>query len=184
MIPQVGGFQGCYPDNHRNNWRCARAVRALWENAPTVSVGTILIWNFGAGYTKRGGKGTALLGPCRRKHRCLVLDTGAFPCLFWAGHHQRWCPSEPAFVSLGHTPGVSGGPQFLSAVLTASVHRWGQRMRMTSQVIFSWTSFLLVKKPGLGRVEKRSFPSQVRCPVHMKAIRFRMDLDLGFGCDC
>ena len=27
MIPQVGGFQGCYLDNHRNNWRCARAVR-------------------------------------------------------------------------------------------------------------------------------------------------------------
>ena len=27
MIPQVGGFQGCYPDNHRNDWRCARAVR-------------------------------------------------------------------------------------------------------------------------------------------------------------
>ena len=23
MIPQVGGFQGCYPDNHRNDWRCA-----------------------------------------------------------------------------------------------------------------------------------------------------------------
>ena len=22
-----GGFQGCYLDNHRNNWRCARAVR-------------------------------------------------------------------------------------------------------------------------------------------------------------
>ena len=34
MIPQVGGFQGCYLDNHRNNWRCARAVRALCENAP------------------------------------------------------------------------------------------------------------------------------------------------------
>ena len=27
MIPQVCGFQGCYLDNHRNNWRCARAVR-------------------------------------------------------------------------------------------------------------------------------------------------------------
>ena len=27
MIRQVGGFQGCYLDNHRNNWRCARAVR-------------------------------------------------------------------------------------------------------------------------------------------------------------
>ena len=27
MIPQVRGFQGCYLDNHRNNWRCARAVR-------------------------------------------------------------------------------------------------------------------------------------------------------------
>ena len=36
MIPQVRGFQGCYLDNHRNNWRCARAVRALCENAPTV----------------------------------------------------------------------------------------------------------------------------------------------------
>ena len=46
MIPQVGGFRGCYLDNHRNNWRCARtvralcarcarAVRALCENAPT-----------------------------------------------------------------------------------------------------------------------------------------------------
>ena len=34
MIPQVGGFQGCYLDNHRNNWRCARAVPALCENAP------------------------------------------------------------------------------------------------------------------------------------------------------
>ena len=29
MIPQVGGFRGCYPDNHRNSWRCARTVRAL-----------------------------------------------------------------------------------------------------------------------------------------------------------
>ena len=29
MIPQVRGFQGCYLDNHRNNWRCARAVPAL-----------------------------------------------------------------------------------------------------------------------------------------------------------
>ena len=29
MIPQVGGFRGCYPDNHRNNWRCARTVGAL-----------------------------------------------------------------------------------------------------------------------------------------------------------
>ena len=36
MIPQVGGFQGCYLDNHRNNWRCARAVHALCENAPNV----------------------------------------------------------------------------------------------------------------------------------------------------
>ena len=34
----VGGwFQGCYLDNHRNNWRCARAVRALCENAPSES---------------------------------------------------------------------------------------------------------------------------------------------------
>ena len=23
----AGGFQGCYLDNHRNNWRYARAVR-------------------------------------------------------------------------------------------------------------------------------------------------------------
>ena len=29
MIPQVRGFQGCYLDNHRNNWLCARAVPAL-----------------------------------------------------------------------------------------------------------------------------------------------------------
>ena len=36
MIPQVGGFQGCYLDNHRNNWRCARAVPTLCENAPLV----------------------------------------------------------------------------------------------------------------------------------------------------
>ena len=36
MIPQVRGFQGCYLDNHRNNWRCARAARALCENAPYV----------------------------------------------------------------------------------------------------------------------------------------------------
>ena len=34
MIPQVHGFQGCYLDNHRNNWGCARAVPALCENAP------------------------------------------------------------------------------------------------------------------------------------------------------
>ena len=39
MIPQVGGFQGCYLDNHRNNWRCARAVCALCENAPKVRSG-------------------------------------------------------------------------------------------------------------------------------------------------
>ena len=38
MIPQVGGFQGCYLDNHRNNWRCARAVPALCENAPYGTV--------------------------------------------------------------------------------------------------------------------------------------------------
>ena len=31
-----GGFQGCYLNNHRNNWRCARAVPALCENAPLV----------------------------------------------------------------------------------------------------------------------------------------------------
>ena len=37
MIPQVGGFQGCYLDNHRNNWRCARAVPALCEDAPLTS---------------------------------------------------------------------------------------------------------------------------------------------------
>ena len=36
MIPQVRGFQGCCLDNHRNNWRCARAVRALCGNAPSV----------------------------------------------------------------------------------------------------------------------------------------------------
>ena len=36
MIPQVRGFQGCYLDNHRNDWRCARAVPALCENAPKV----------------------------------------------------------------------------------------------------------------------------------------------------
>ena len=36
MIPQVCGFQGCYLDNHRNNWRCARAVPALCENAPCI----------------------------------------------------------------------------------------------------------------------------------------------------
>ena len=34
MIPQVRGSQGCYLDNHRNDWRCARAVPALCENAP------------------------------------------------------------------------------------------------------------------------------------------------------
>ena len=34
MIPQVGGFQGCYLDNHRNNWRCARTVPTLCENTP------------------------------------------------------------------------------------------------------------------------------------------------------
>ena len=34
MIPQVRGFQGCYLDHHRNNWRCARAVPTLCENAP------------------------------------------------------------------------------------------------------------------------------------------------------
>ena len=35
MIPQVGGFQGCYLDNHRNNWRCARAVRKrLYQEPP------------------------------------------------------------------------------------------------------------------------------------------------------
>ena len=35
MIPQAGGFQGCYLDTHRNNWRCVRAVRALCKNAPS-----------------------------------------------------------------------------------------------------------------------------------------------------
>ena len=34
----AGGFQGCYLDNHRNDWRCARAVRALCENAPSAMV--------------------------------------------------------------------------------------------------------------------------------------------------
>ena len=41
MIPQVGGFQGCYLDNHRNNWRCARAVPALCENAPLHPVNQV-----------------------------------------------------------------------------------------------------------------------------------------------
>ena len=36
MIPQVGGFQGCYLDNHRNNWRCARAVRKRPQNTMRV----------------------------------------------------------------------------------------------------------------------------------------------------
>ena len=36
MIPQVGRFQGCYLDHHRNNWRCVRAVPALCENVPHV----------------------------------------------------------------------------------------------------------------------------------------------------
>ena len=41
MIPQVGGFWGCYPDNHRNNWRCARTVPALCENAP-IGIGLVI----------------------------------------------------------------------------------------------------------------------------------------------
>ena len=34
MLLEVAGFQGCYRGKHRNNWRCARAVHALCENAP------------------------------------------------------------------------------------------------------------------------------------------------------
>ena len=49
MIPQVRGFQGCYLDNHRNNWRCARAVPALCETAP-LDLGT---WGVRGGV--RGG---------------------------------------------------------------------------------------------------------------------------------
>ena len=37
MLLEVAGFQGCYWGKHRNNWRCARAVRALCENAPDVA---------------------------------------------------------------------------------------------------------------------------------------------------
>ena len=43
MIPQVGGFQGCYLDNHHNNWRCARAVPALCENAPLEYLRVIVV---------------------------------------------------------------------------------------------------------------------------------------------
>ena len=34
MLLEVAGIQGCYRGKHRNNWRCARAVHALCENAP------------------------------------------------------------------------------------------------------------------------------------------------------
>ena len=33
MLLEVASFQGCYRGRHRNNWRCARAVHALCENA-------------------------------------------------------------------------------------------------------------------------------------------------------
>ena len=36
----MGGFQGCYPDNHRNNWRCARAVRKRPQGHHGVPYGT------------------------------------------------------------------------------------------------------------------------------------------------
>ena len=36
MIPQVRGFQGCYLDNHRNNGRCARAVRKRPVRHPAI----------------------------------------------------------------------------------------------------------------------------------------------------
>ena len=36
MIPQVGGFQGCYLDNHRNNWRCARCAKTPPQTPPEM----------------------------------------------------------------------------------------------------------------------------------------------------
>ena len=38
MLLEVAGFQGCYRGKHRNNWRCAHAVHALCENAPSVAI--------------------------------------------------------------------------------------------------------------------------------------------------
>ena len=35
-----GGLQGCSRDEHRENWRCARAVPALCEHAPLASLDT------------------------------------------------------------------------------------------------------------------------------------------------
>ena len=78
MIPQVRGFQGCYLDNHRNNWRCARAVPALCENAPfewVVVVGTVRTpcSNTRVPFRRRGGGGA--LEPPKQKQR----DGGPLP---------------------------------------------------------------------------------------------------------
>ena len=59
MIPQVGGFRGCYPDNHRNSWRCARTVHALCprcaKTPPKHVLGRIYMFFTLFGYLPHGG---------------------------------------------------------------------------------------------------------------------------------
>ena len=38
MLLEVAGFQGCYRGKHRNNWRCARAVRKRPPGTPPYPV--------------------------------------------------------------------------------------------------------------------------------------------------
>ena len=96
MILQVGGFQGCYLDNHRNNWRCACAVPALCENAPYKAArrlwGTMLLCFLCCGVycmepwpamvDTHGGAGKAsssCQGVRRRGRRC----SGAVGWYYW-----------------------------------------------------------------------------------------------------
>ena len=89
MLLEVAGFQGCYRGKHRNNWRCARAVRALCENAPL----DYWIGEFGSPNSKGVSKGCAwgLFGGNIVKVACSVRVVQGFPlrtptCLHFISH--------------------------------------------------------------------------------------------------
>ena len=130
MIPQVGGFQGCYLDNHRNNWRCARAVPALCENAPMGSGPLCLPQSVQYLFATRhlharvpvaGLWGWGSKGTCSARAACHVhASEGMLPgwpgsvkeeygnALSWLGCHGRAAgvihPDKPARLAFVHSP--------------------------------------------------------------------------------
>ena len=123
MIPQVGGFQGCYLDNHRNNWRCARAVRKRPLSVCVLQKAAFLFSSFFS-LTKPG------LLSCRFVAHTLRLGVAK------VGHSQRaqppglqtrqlydgWVPPrESILVSTCRTAWLNRGKSAAGAVHTAGL---------------------------------------------------------------